>query len=191
MRKWGRRIIRGFLIVAWLAIVAGWARSYFTDETFIIQRTDTDPNGDAGDISHWGNFESDHGLLRFGWNYAEDFKEYDGVPKRVSSWAFFHFAGVDDLNPFTFADTSWNQGWSWLSIGHQESHGAHARSDVTYVVAPYWFFIVVLGVLNLRWIVRVAKLRRRFTAGHCRHCGYDLRATPDRCPECGQAAATP
>jgi cyanate permease len=36
------------------------------------------------------------------------------------------------------------------------------------------------------WVVRKARRQaERLSSGLCPSCGYDLRATPNRCPECG------
>jgi hypothetical protein len=54
---------------------------------------------------------------------------------------------------------------------------------------PDWFLIGVTAMLPATrlWMLHCA--RRRTRRGACLACGYDLRATPDRCPECGTIAA--
>jgi hypothetical protein len=53
------------------------------------------------------------------------------------------------------------------------------------VRVPYWFFAGVAAVLPLLWVRERRRQQRRFHAGHCPRCGFDLRITPDSCPECG------
>lgn len=44
---------------------------------------------------------------------------------------------------------------------------------------------LAVGVWDLRNDHRGHRRWRRVVAGCCPDCGYDLRHSPDRCPECG------
>ena len=60
-------------------------------------------------------------------------------------------------------------------------------SNAYFLGLPFWMLLPAAAGLSI-WLWRARPPKH--AAGVCRRCGYDLRATPDRCPECG-AAVTP
>jgi hypothetical protein len=88
--------------------------------------------------------------------------------------------------------------WRWAQLGfsvwatHRVSKlpDGHFQIDGrTYTVTlPKWFFVLVtFGAattfgLHCRHTLACSEVER----GCCPTCGYDLRATPSRCPECGR-----
>lgn len=57
--------------------------------------------------------------------------------------------------------------------------------DFEQLVVPAWFLILLPASPFLLWQFRHWSRLRARRAGLCPVCGYDLRAAPERCPECG------
>jgi hypothetical protein len=101
--------------------------------------------------------------------------------------------------------------WSplWQSLGFDADSDSETRSVTRYwqnpraveplgkmtehrttVTFPHWFAWLVLlaaGWPAVRRVIRFATAKTRDPGNRCRNCAYDLRASPDRCPECGAA----
>jgi hypothetical protein len=65
---------------------------------------------------------------------------------------------------------------------HVTAYFPNGRDWYYALGAPFWFLIPMslIGTVWSYW-----RLRKKDVAGLCPVCGYDLRASNDRCPECG------
>jgi hypothetical protein len=70
-----------------------------------------------------------------------------------------------------------------------EGHPVFGRSGTWFAVLglPLWLVWPPVAWLSVRRIWLLLRRRRRQIEGLCAVCGYDLRESPERCPECGTA----
>jgi hypothetical protein len=68
-----------------------------------------------------------------------------------------------------------------LGFGYATDRSGRLRT----IWLPHWFLALLFAILPALHLRAAIRSRRRGRAGHCPRCGYDLRATPERCPECG------
>ena len=66
----------------------------------------------------------------------------------------------------------------WLGMGPYDA-----------VIVPYWAVALVIGAVPLERLRRVIRAMMRRRRGCCIACGYDLRGSGERCPECGRPAS--
>jgi hypothetical protein len=84
-----------------------------------------------------------------------------------------------------FAGSRW-----WNRLGfccaqniHRDDRWVGSR---LWVGVPHWFLLSFFAVIPLMSLRRAWTRRQRARKRLCVNCGYDLRASPERCPECGE-----
>ena len=98
---------------------------------------------------------------------------------------------VGSFMGFTYYEDS-RPGSGISLVAEVESAGLKVPQGVVqrqWLSIPYWAVCMVAAVPGVLALRRRKRLSRMRAAGHCPACGYDLRATPERCPECGTKTA--
>ena len=84
----------------------------------------------------------------------------------------------------------WGKEFPGFDAGGFKYGGLRGPNGSLYNAAvPHWFVAGLMLPIPLTWAISTTRRRQRRATGLCLSCGYDLRATPGRCPECGAAAS--
>ena len=194
---------RVFLVLAILAFtlclctVALWVRSWHKGQSF--ERVD--PGRRIVITSMYGVLQ----LTRWDGSFQPPSTAYGSPPSGAwRRWMYWHGRNVGDTGPSDWAYQPAFSGFGrwWQDAGFDvfDYQCRPLRNGIALhdwlepqwsgrersIVVPYWAIAVVFCMLPGRLLLRFMGRTRRSCEGLCPACGYDLRATLHRCPECGQ-----
>jgi hypothetical protein len=72
-----------------------------------------------------------------------------------------------------------------IGVGLDDSPGRALSTWIFRLTLPYRLICGAFSVPTFVALNRLIQRCRRKASGRCVNCGYDLRASPERCPECG------
>jgi hypothetical protein len=164
-------LLSALSLVLCAATITMWVRSYYVRDDWIfrnlVERHATEANF-AGS-AHYSDvvLDADRGGFWLPWEH-----QFISSDRELPRWEHHSLPSSE-----TFLGPSL---WNRLGFAY---HPAPCQLEGGDIAAPAWFIVLLTAVLPVTRIV-IWK-RRRHRAGLCPACGYDLRATPERCPECG------
>jgi hypothetical protein len=160
--------------VLFVAVLALWVRSHWTAEgiTYCVPRSKDSPTS-------YEVYDAP-GLMGFARACYSDLSD---LPDRRCSYSARHEPGVGG------ADAEWFIGWTnWRFLGFGVYDFLIGSARKRFIELPFGVILLVLFAAPARQALQMARRRDRKRRGLCLSCGYDIRATPARCPECGHVA---
>lgn len=134
-----------------------WARSYLPDQTFFR--------------SHQGRL-----LIFFATGQYVHWFDPSSNDHSSSENAVEYCRRVAQVQPLPSHQLA---GFEWTNLDFKSSFPG-------FVAIPYWAISSLLAALLLWAFLLRRSQRERLLPGHCRACGYDLRGSNGKCPECGE-----
>ena len=180
MRRWFFNVVAGICVILLGATVVLWLRS--AQKVDYVQWTDK---------RHFPGLVSSGGRIIWSYQFFPNGAGGNTPGWTMGSWQGAYWKAPDPADPNTWADSrNYFLGFEWSPrAGRASNRGPFIRiaTPTTFVAAvPHWFICLLVSLVMLQW-VRVQRRRRRLGENHCSNCGYDLRASVGRCPECGRA----
>ena len=171
-------------LLLFVAVVVLWVRSYWVAEGVRWYRPDVAGARWAGDsiVSTKGRVLISGTRVEFTWpEYASQFAG------SVTSGGVGGLSYVA-MEPYWYLRRDASV-WERMGFGVEPYDGARSLVEVRReqfgAYAPHWAFALATSALPAMWLWWRRAGVRRLRRGLCPACGYDVRATPGRCPECG------